>query len=223
MEIWLIVAFVAVALAAAGVSYYLKAKRRQAFAAFARSFGLSYSSDDPFGVVHWPFRLFARGDGRGAENVVWGPWQGQDVVAYDYWYYEVTTDSKGRRHRTYYRFCCAHVDVSAAFPVLELRPEGFFSRLADLVGLDDIDFELEDFNRRWNVKAEDRRFAYELIDARMIRWLVELKGVSFEVSGSRVLAYARKGPPEGLAALIGALLAFRDRIPRMAWNQYAGP
>jgi len=172
-------------------------------------------------VVGWPFRLFTRGDGRGAENVVWGEWQGQQVVAFDYWYYERHTDSKGHTRRTYYRFCCAQVDVPAAFPPLEVAREGFFSRLADYVGLDDIDFELEDFNRRWNVRAGEPRFAYEVIDARMMRWLVALEPpISFEVVGNRLLAFQRKVPAPGLSPLIGVLLAFRQHIPRVAWNLY---
>jgi hypothetical protein len=221
MEALLYVLFIAGAIAVAVLSFYLKAKRRKEFTAFAAAHGLRYAREDPFGLVGWPFRLFSRGEGRGIENVVWGTWQGHEIVAYDYWYYERTTDSKGHSHRTYYRFCCAQVDVPAAFPVLELRREGFFTRMADFVGLDDIDFELEEFNRRWNVKAENRRFAYELVDARMIRWLVSLEQrISFEVVGSRLLAYTKKAPPAELIPLIGGLATFRQRIPRVAWGLY---
>jgi hypothetical protein len=218
--IWFVVVIV-VAVAGIVLSLYLQAKRRKEFAAFAASYGLQYSASDPFGVIGWPFRLFARGDGRGAENVVWGAWQDHHVVAFDYWYFERHTDSKGHTRKTYYRFCCAQIDVAAAFPVLEIAPEGFLSRLADLVGLDDIDFELEEFNRRWNVRSREARFAYELIDSRMIRWLVALDmPISFEVVGNRLLAYQRKVPPAGLAPLIGVLLSFRQHIPRVAWNLY---
>jgi hypothetical protein len=195
-----IVGLVLVGVAGVALSLYLQAKRRKEFAAFAASYGLRYSRSDPFGVIGWSFRLFARGDGRGAENVMWGDWQGQPVVAFDYWYYERHTDSKGHTRKTYYRFCCAQIDIPAAFPTLEIAPEGFLSRLADFVGLDDIDFELEEFNRRWNVRGSEARFAYELVDSRMIRWLVSLDmPISFEVVGNKLLAYRRKVPATGLA------------------------
>jgi hypothetical protein len=222
MDAWGLILFVVAAIASAVLSFYFKARRRKQIAALAVAHGFRFSREDPFGLVSWPFRLFSRGEGRGIENVMWGTRRGQEVKTFDYWFYQRTTDSKGRTHRTYYRFCCALLDIPAAFPVLEIRPEGFFTRMADMVGLDDIDFELEEFNRRWNVKAENPRFAYELIDARMIRWLVSLEQrVTFEVVGSRLLAYTKKASPPGFLPLIGALLAFRDRIPRMAWNQYA--
>jgi hypothetical protein len=55
----------------------------------------------------------------------------------------------------------------------------------------------------------------------MIRWLVGLDmPISFEVVGNRMLAYQRKAPAAGLAPLIGVLMAFRQRIPRVAWNLY---
>src|SRR5439155_17727158 len=79
------------ALVAAGIVYagYLaKKKRREAFALMAVQLGLRYSAADPFGIVSEPFALFAKGDGRGVENVMWGAWQGVDLRAFDYWYYE---------------------------------------------------------------------------------------------------------------------------------------
>ena len=55
----------------------------------------------------------------------------------------------------------------------------------------------------------------------MIRWLVRLAmPISFEVVGNKMLAYRRKVPAAGLAPLIGVLTAFRQRIPRVAWNLY---
>jgi hypothetical protein len=60
-----------------------------------------------------------------------------------------------------------------------------------------------------------------MVDSRMIRWVVGLDmPISFEVVGNRMLAYQRKVPAAGLASLISVLMAFRQRIPRVAWNLY---
>jgi hypothetical protein len=212
---------VLIAIGAVVASFYLKAKRREAFRAFAVRHDLEYSQHDPFGLLGWPFALFHRGDGRGIENVVWGSLNGQPMQAFDYWYYTESTDSKGRRSRSYRRFSCALVEVTAAFPPLELAREGLFTRLADHLGMEDIEFESPEFNRRYNVKAKNRRFAYELLDARMIEWLVSFdQGLSFEVVGNRVLAYRGRVKPPGLIPVIGTAAMFRDRIPRVALNLY---
>jgi hypothetical protein len=221
VEILLFLAVIALVVAGLILSWWLRARRREAFGLFALRHGFQWSPTDPFGLLTWPFRLFSRGDGRGIENVVWGALRDEQFVAFDFWYYEQTTNSQGHTTRSYRRFSCVQVEVPASFPSLEARPEGVMSRLADAVGLDDIDFELEEFNRRWNVRASERRFAYELIDQRMMRFLMEMAdGCSFEVAGNRVLVYGDRVPPEGLLRLIGVTHMFRDRIPRAALSLY---
>ena len=42
----------------------------------------------------------------------------------------------------------------------------------DAVGLGDQDLESERFNRAFDVRASDRRFASALLDARMMEWLL---------------------------------------------------
>jgi hypothetical protein len=221
MEILGFLAVLAVAVASIVLSFYLKAKRREAFRAFALQHGLEYAEGDPFGLLDWPFDLLRKGDGRGIDHVLWGTWRGTAMHAFDYWYYTETTDSKGRRSRSYRRFSCALVEVPAAFPHLEIAREGLFTRLADHVGLEDIEFESPEFNRRYDVKAKDRKFAYELLDARMLEWLVGFdQGLAFEVLGNRVLAYGSRAKPSGLLSLIGTAVMFRGHIPNVAWGLY---
>ena len=40
-------------------------------------------------------------------------------------------------------------------------------------GLQRIEFELDEFNRRFEVRSDDRRLASAVIDQRMIGWLLE--------------------------------------------------
>jgi len=225
VETLIIPLIVLVAIGGIFLSYYLKKKRRDEMATFALQNGLTFSAEDTSGIVGWPFALFSRGDGRGAENVVSGKWNTKDpVTAFDYWYYTESTDSKGNRTRSYQRFSCATIDVAAAFPHLEIAREGVFTWLADRVGLEDIEFESPEFNRRYNVKAQERRFAFELLDARMLRWLVDFdQGLAFEVAGNRMLAYRKRHGASGMMPLIETLLMFRERIPRVAWNLYPLP
>jgi hypothetical protein len=221
MEVLPFLGVIALIVAGLVLSWWLRAKRREAFGLFALRHGFQWWPTDPFGLLAWPFRLFSRGDGRGIENVVWGAWQVERFMAFDYWYYEESTDSKGHTSRSYRRFSCVQLEVPASFPTLEIAPESVFTRLADAVGLDDIDFELEEFNRRFNVKASERRFAYELIDQRMMRFLMEMsEGLAFEVVGDRVLVYGNRVQPQGLLRIVGVAHMFRERIPRAAWSLY---
>jgi hypothetical protein len=216
-----LVGFVVVAAVALYLSYYLKQKRRQDLALAATQLGLAFSVEDTLGCLGYPFSLLARGDGRGTENVMWGAWQGIPVNEFDYWYYEESTDSKGHRTKTYYRFSCAVTEIAAQCAHLTLDREGLFTRLADHLGLHDIEFESEEFNRRFNVKCADRKFANDMLDPRMMQWLVGVDGAfRFEVNGNQLLCYGKRRRPTELVPLLGTAKEFVDHVPRVVYELY---
>jgi hypothetical protein len=221
MQALVIVAFVVVAVAVIVVRFVLKQRRRDELGQFALANGLEYSPSDPFGLVDPSFRLFQQGDGRGCENVVWGPWHGLTITEADYWYYTESTDSNGSRTKTYHYFSVALADLDALVPYVRVEKENLLSVVTSHLGFHDIEFESEQFNRMFKVKSEDREFAFKLIDDRMMQWLLSTEGrFGFEVRGGRFLVYSRKLPPTGLIPIFGTAAAFRDHIPRLVWNEY---
>jgi hypothetical protein len=205
------------------LSFYFKRKRREALAGFARQYGMTYSPDDTFGIVNYPFHLFSRGDGRGCENIMYGDWKGMPVQEADYWYYEETTDSNGRRSRSYSRFSVVVANAGVDVPAVSVEKENLMTRLADHVGLHDIEFESEDFNRAYNVKSGDREFCFKLIDARMMQWMLGTDGqFGFEVAGPRLLVYCKRRGPTELVPLLGTAKAFNDHIPNLVRTEFPG-
>jgi hypothetical protein len=220
----IVVAFVLVAVGGAAISYYLKKRRREALALFARRYGLGYSPEDVQGCLALPFHLFTLGDGRGTENLVWGAWQGIPIREFDYWYYEESTDSEGHRTRSYQHFSCAVTEVEAALGPLRIERENLFTRLADHLAMHDIEFESQAFNEAFNVKGQDRRFANDLLDARMIQWLLTVDGAfEFEVGARWILCYSKRRAPLELVPLLGTVKDFRDHVPRVVYDLYGLP
>ena len=113
------------------------------------------------------FELFGRGHGKKASNVLVGEEGGREAVAFDYQY----TTGSGKNRTTYY-----HQAVVLGLPInaarLRTRSENIFDRVASWVGWDDIDFESDEFSRRYHVKCDDRRFAYDVLHARLIEYLL---------------------------------------------------
>ncbi len=219
---FLVILLVVVALVAgAYVSYKLKQKRRRELVMMANQLGLEYSEADLRGCLGLPFALLSKGDGRGAENVMWGTWQGTALREFDYWYYEESTDSEGHRSKTYYRFSCAVTEIEAFCPQLMIHRENVFTRLANHVGLPDIELESEEFNNAFNVKAKDRKFANDFLDARMMQHLLHTERVfQFEVSGKWLLCFSKRRQPMELVPLIGTLKQFLDQVPRVVYELY---
>jgi hypothetical protein len=213
-------AFAAVAAAMLYFRYQQTKKRRAAFAQLGTQLGLVYSQEDPWGTLEEPFGFFSRGDGRGVENVLCGIWEGMEVRVFDYWYYEQTSDGKSTS-RTYYRFDCVLTKMPAASAHLTIDAETFLTRLADHLGLPDIAFESEDFNKSFNVKSRDKKFANDLIDARMMQWLLTAgTGYSYEVITDRVLVACRKVEPQELHILMKVAQGFVTRVPPVAVSLY---
>ena len=206
-------------------SYYLRKKRRDETAALAARLGLTYSAADTFAIDEtMPHRLFSLGDGRGCENVMWGTWNEMPVTEFDYWYYDESTDSDGQTTRTTHRFSCAMTYVNAGCPPLIISKENLFTRLADGLGFRDIEFETDEFNRAWQVKCPDRKFANDFIDQRMMQWLMHAgPSWSFEVVGRIALVYSGKLSIPEIPTLLACLRAFRDKIPRVVEDLYPLP
>jgi hypothetical protein len=215
-------AFIGLAIGAAVLSYLAKKRRREGFALVATQLGMEYWPVDPFGLLSEPFALFQKGDGRGIENVLAGAYQSIETKAFDYWYYEESTDSKGNRTKTYSRFNCVVVPIDAACSPLTIENENVLTRLADALSFHDIEFESEDFNRAFNVKSPDKKFANDFVDARMMQWLLQNgKGTAFEIMGDRLLCYRRKLSPMEIVMLLGLSKAFLDRVPRVVYALYS--
>ena len=221
---WIFIAFVAVAGGIAYGSYYFKKKRREGLAFAARQMGMQFALTDPFDTLAEPFDLLRKGDGRGVENVMWGVWNGLECRLFDYWYYEESTDSKGNRSRTYYRFSCVMSPVEASCPPLTLARENVFTRMGDHLGFRDIELESEEFNRVFTVRSPDRKFAVDFCDARMMEWLLgHGRGHGFEVVGDRLLASCKRLRPTELVPLLGSMRGFREEIPRVVYSLYPKP
>jgi len=205
----------------AWIAYRIQQKRREEFFMLATKLGLTYSRDDPFDTVDYPFDLFGRGDKRGAENFIYGVTNGLDVRLFDYYYVEYSSDTQGHRTSSTYRFSCALTQVDAMCPHIALEHEGLLSGFARHLGFHDIEFESEEFNRAWKVHAEDKKCAYALCDARMMQWLLDEGGVAqYEVYGRVILCYTKRVSPPEYENLLEVLRRFHAHVPTVLASLY---
>jgi hypothetical protein len=193
--------------------------RQRALLHLCREAGLEYVPIDPFPDTLWlPFRVFGMGTRRGTENVIWDPRDDPaDARAFDHWYVEegenaAEIGSDGRRRQT-----CAVVALPFTCPRLDVAPAG---TLDPLVG-QDVQLELEAFNRRFRVVAEDRRFAVAFLDARMMEALLQLpSGISCAVNEDRMLLWAPRLSAAETIQLLEVARTLRRRVPRVVASLY---
>jgi hypothetical protein len=199
---------------------FAKARRRRTFEFVARQLGLDYAAHDILGVAALPFALLRRGDGSRIDNLLYGRWHGVDVVAFDFCYWEERDDSWPSRGAER-RYQCAVVPIDASCWPVSIHPENVLTRAAGEAGFHDIEFESDEFNRAFHVVASEAKFANDLIDARMMRWLLdEGRGFSFEARSTWLLVYARRLTGYGMLGPIARAVGFLEHVPRVVYTLY---
>jgi hypothetical protein len=191
-------------------------KRREALRAVAGNLGLRF---DP-GMdrsIHRAFghALFNKGRSRGASNNIFGVSELAgypiDVRMGDYQY--VTGSGKSRQtHKL--SFACFLLPFVGT-PDLLIRTEGLGDKLLGTLGFDDIDFESDEFNRRFWVKSGEKRFAYDVVHPLMMEFL--LKGPTPQVEIVRDVCLVLEGrtrwDPDTFEGAVGWFEAFLSRWP----------
>jgi Protein of unknown function (DUF3137) len=204
------------------IAFLLDKKRRERIMAFCLARGWAYVAEDPTLPNRWSGDPFDTGDRRRARNVIRGNESGRDFVAFDYSYETHSTDSKGQRTTTNHHFAVYAVTIPAYLPALRVCPEGLFSRMADAVGLtSDIDLESEDFNRAFKVRAQDRKFATDVLSPRTMQYLLTAPKAAWCIQGNSMLRWAtgRLDPAEIIVAT-SVLDRVADGIPDFVWKDH---
>jgi hypothetical protein len=216
VQVVVIVGIIALIIVAAIFGHIAAKKRREAMVALAARLGLRFDPDRDRDLARrYQFLDKLRaGDNRYAFNILSGNYQKHDVMAFDYHYETHSTDSKGRRqtHHHYFSFFLLHLPVS--FPELVIAREGFFSKVVQAFGYDDIDFESHEFSRRFCVRSRDKKFAYDVCNARMIEYLLANDDLTVEVEGPALaVSFSSRLSPEQIESNLNRLIALRSLMP----------
>jgi len=162
-------------------------KRREALQSWAASHHARYRRRG-IGPLHRKYpgiKLFDRGRSRDTGNSISGEEDGQGFVCTDYKF--VTGSGKNRTTHRY-----GVVIVEAGFPTipLQIRRENVLDRVGEFLGRDDIDFESAEFSRRFHVASADRKWAFDVIHARTMEYLLQAPAVTIEFGLQGVAVYS---------------------------------
>lgn len=221
----LIVAVVALFVAIAVFSNIQARKRREALQAWAAARGLTFSEERVYGLdEQYPdFDCLAQGSNRYAYNTMAGALQGRRAQAFDYHYETHSTDSKGHRQTHHHHFSAVILESSVPLKPLFIRPEGVLDHMASFFGFDDINFESAEFSRRFYVKAPDRKWAYDVIHARTMEFLLASPPMTLRFAPRHVIAYTGATfDPAGFEQATAVPAGVLDRLPEYVVQQQGG-
>ncbi len=217
-----LVAMVALVIIAAIYGAIAERKRREGLFQLAQRLGLDFDSGQNFGIeARYGFlKQLAQGDNRYATNVLSGNYQLNEILAFDYHYETHSTDSKGHRQTHHHWFSFFILTMPSAFPELTIRRENFFTRVAEMFGYQDIEFESAEFSKAFNVRSPDKKFAYDVCNAKMMEYLLANRDLSIEIENEVIaLAFDSRLSVEQIEFNLQRLVEIRSRLPEYLFSQ----
>jgi hypothetical protein len=185
--------------------------------------GLRFSVLNPFPDVMWlPFPLFGQERHARVTNVVWDR-RDDAVRAFDLRVRSLASERPGGLENLtdHLSLSCAIVRLSSACPRLTVLARG----ATDPSGLPlhgaEVTLELDTFNRRFLVLAEDARAATAFLDQRMMRALLALPlPVTVHVNEQTMLLAAPTLPAGQVLVLLEAARGLARAVPRVVASLY---
>jgi hypothetical protein len=224
MGVWIIAVFLVLFVAIGVFNHRNESKRRSLVAQWAERHHLEFLADhdSDFGDRFPQFDVLGQGSDRYAYNICRGIENGRAVVTCDGHY--TTTSGTGKDRKTHHHhFSAVILDCDLIVQSLFIRTETWFDKMAEFVGFDDIDFELDEFNRHFHVKSPDRRWAFDVLHQETMEFLLASPRFHLQFAEGAVIAYrdGRFDPADfdDALAVAGGVL---DRLPQYLAREIKG-
>jgi hypothetical protein len=187
--------FVALGLAAIGLSFYLSHRRTQAVKALATQWGFEFHGAGNHWLPSqvWSFQFFNRGRSQRIFNLMRKSVAGGEIALFDYSY----RTGSGKNSQTHRRTALLISDETLNLPQFFLMPEGIFHKIGNVFGYRDIDFDsYPTFSKRYLLRGSDEEkiralFNYETIPFYEHRHNAETEGIG----GYFLYHFGRQLPP----------------------------
>lgn len=221
MQVLFIIGFIIVAVVLGYLGHLQAKKRREAFQLLAQQMGFRFYSEKDYSFASRFSFLEHMDDGhkRYVFNRLSGDVDGERANIFDYHYETYSRDSKGRRTTHHHYFSIFTLGLPGNLPELNIEREGFFSKIGQAIGFDDIDFESVEFSKRYKVKSRDKKFAYDFCNARMIDYLLRQQDLIIEIDGNTLaLTFKGKLAIERVRPNFERLQKIRSLMPNYLFN-----
>jgi hypothetical protein len=198
--ILLVVVIAAVRIRAYILRQMVKDRREKELREWARNNGFTYSATETLMKFRCqPFECLQKGDYCYSYNVIEGTSGNRPFRAFDYYYRYESGSSDGEswspvlwlmgKDRTDHHFSAVVIEAGIPLKPLFIRPEGYFDKVTEFVGLDHIDFESTEFSQKFRVKSPDRRWAYDVVHQKTMELMLAHPGFLIDFQGTQVIAY----------------------------------
>jgi Protein of unknown function (DUF3137) len=193
-------------------------KRREGLFELAQRLNLDFDAgrDSEIASRFNFLKQLAQGDSRYASNVISGNYRQNKILAFDYHY--STGSGKNRQEHNLSFFIL--ILQGSLLPQITIRPEGFFDRVAETFGLQDIKFESAEFSKAFCVRSPDKKFAYDVCNAKMMEYLLANRQLHIEIENEVIaLVFNTRIAVEQFEFDLQRLIEIRSRLPEYLFTK----
>lgn len=195
-----------------------QARRHERLASWGAVNGFAYEHHDRELLRLQRGAPFDEGDSHAVTEVLHRPWEDWHVASFTYRW----STGSGKNRQTHHAHVVA-LHLPAHLPRLEVTPEGVGARLAKLVGGQDMQLELEEFNREYRIVAADERVGHAVLHPRLMERLLadDVRGRPWRLEGRWLVTWdAGRTDVARLASRLGLLSAIARSVPRHVWQDH---
>ena len=190
-------------------------KRAAALADVALRLGFAYLAQIPEEQLAalGAFQLFKHGHSRRARNVMRGKSSDAEVVLMDYQY----TTGGGKDSHTFRQTLAIYPGAGRSLPEFTLAPENVFTKIGQLFGYQDIDFEAsEEFSKHYLLRGPGEAAIRAAFGAEALGFFAQSLGWSVESCGGALAIYrsGKRCKPEEVQPYIAEADAVRRALAR---------
>jgi len=169
------------------ITWLLDRKRSDDLANLAVELGLEFSKQGSPNVPGLGrFQLFSRGRRRKTYNVMKGSVEGVHAAVFDYRF----TTGSGKSTTTHKQTVCAIFDDRLNLPLFQMRPEGFWQKLGQIFGYQDIDFpENEFFSKKYTLRGRDEEQIRAAFTSDVLAFFETRPGLYVEGGGDTIIFF----------------------------------
>ncbi|MGC3966503.1 MAG: hypothetical protein QM775_03785 [Pirellulales bacterium] len=170
--------------------YKQNQKRLAALREWAAAQGFSFVETEDWDTENRfaDFDCFKQGSRRYGYNFLQGRYRDFPATAFEYHYETYSKDKDGKQETHHHYFSAVILETGLPLKPLWIRPEGFFDRIGEFLGFDDIDFESAEFSRKFHVSAQDRRWAFDVLHQQAMEYLLTAPRLTLEMQHGRIMA-----------------------------------
>ena len=220
----LIIGFVCVAGFIAAMGAYIEWLRSKRLGELAAELGLEFKRPRNralYRELHFIDDL-REGDDQYAYNVLSGVYRGWYIMAFDFHWVVWTTGPNGEAQKESINASVFVVRPEMHMPELRIYPECFFSKLGRMIGFKDIELESIEFSKKYVVKSQDKRFAYDVCHPRFMEYLMPFHNLTLEYHRDCIATkHESRTPPDKFRLNIDRMVDIADLLPEYVRRDHA--